>query len=184
MRTAVLLIAVLIAACTTAGCNEPHTDVQLTGSLIYGECGEVLPWEPAFASWVELEATDAVMRFQSGSNNITAENDTLLFVIDDARALFDDLSTPIAVGDREYDGAGASANFTLPKKCPNELYLSVYLHGTLTFEALSPKRHGPIRGTFVGEARDQRNDEIVGSALQLHFDFERSSRTPWQVFSN
>lgn len=184
MRTALLLILVSLTAALSAGCNTPRTDVQLTGSLVYGDCGEVLPWEPRFASWAEIEATDAVMRFQSSSNNLTVENDALLFVINDAFSLFQDPTVAIEVGDREYDDARASANLTLPVTCPDDTTLSVYLHGTLTFEELSPKRNGPIRGTFLGEARDQRTQEVLGSSVQLHFDFERSARTPWQVFSN
>lgn len=184
MRTAVLCTLMVFAAAMAAGCNNPHTDVQLTGSLIYGDCGEVLPWKPAFASWAEIDATDAVMRFQSGKNNMSAVNDALLFVIDDALSLFQGPNTTIEVGDREYDGARASANLTLPLTCPDDASLSVFLHGTLTFDELSPKRNGPVRGTFIGEARDQRTQEVLGSSVQLHFDFERSTRTPWQVFSN
>src|SRR5699024_8797838 len=110
--------------------------------------------------------------------------DSLIFVINDARALLDDPTTPIDVGDREYDDARASANFVLWAACPDEPSLSVYLHGTLQFDVLSQEKEGPIRGTFTGEARDQRTQEVIGSNIELSFDFQRSQRTPWQPYTS
>lgn len=183
MRTAILIASLLIGILGCSGCQEPYTDVQLTGSLPYGECGEILPWSARFASWAETNATDAVMRFQTHSNNAHVKNDTLLFVIKDAKSLMDDPTTPIDVGDREYADAGASANLAFWASCPDEYALSVYLHGTLQFDELSRDKDGPIRGTFTGEARDQRTGEVLGAGVQLSFDFERSERTPWQAYT-
>jgi len=182
MRIAPLASLVLISSFAVSACQEPHTDVQLTGSLVYGSCGEILPWSANFASWAETSATDAVMRFQTYSNNAHVTNNTLLFVIDDALALMADPTTPIEVGDREYDGARASANLAFWSTCPDDYSLSVYLHGTLQFQEISGKEKGPIRGSFQGEARDQRTGEVLGSDVQHTFDFERSERTPWQPY--
>lgn len=165
------------------GCNEPLTDVELTGSITYGDCGEILPWSPRFASWAETNATDAIMRFQTYSNNAHVKNNTLLFVINDAAALMEDPSTPIEVGDREYDDARASANLAFWRACEDEYELSVFLHGTLQFDELSGEKNGLIQGSFTGEARDQRTGDVLGDNVTLTFSFERSQKTPWQVFS-
>lgn len=183
MRTVIGLTWIVFAAMFGVACSEPHTDVQFTGSLTYGTCGEVLPWTPGFAMWTETNATDAVMRFEHHSIDSLSPNDTLTFVINDAISLLESPTTPITVGDREYTDARASANFALSVQCPDDISLSVYLHGTLVFEALSSAKNGPIRGTFTGDAHDQRTDEVIGTGLELYFDFERSTRTPWQPFN-
>lgn len=154
----------------------------MTGSLTYGSCGEVLPWSPRFASWAETEASDAVMRFQTYSNNAQVKNNILLFVIDDVADLMENPNVAIDVGDREYDDARASANLALWHRCEDDYELSVYLHGTLQFDELSPKKNGRIEGNFSGEARDQRTGDVIGNNVQLYFSFERSQHTPAQPF--
>lgn len=176
------LVALVVCAAAFSGCTELNTTVTLDGSLVAGECGELLPWSLPFATWTDTGEADAVLRLQSVPGSSSSAKDTIVFVIDQKASLYDALGVPIEVGDREFAGAQASGFITLPVRCPQQKSLSIQLFGDLTFETLPQKSGKPIVGHFVGEAIDTRNQEILSTDLTIQFDFPRKFQTPWQTY--
>lgn len=167
----------LLSACTTL-----HTDVEVSGSLIYGECGEVLPWNPPFATWTDTQGADGMLRIQSAPGPASSADDVLSFIITDPIALYDTTGQAIEVGDRYHAGTRASGSIAFPVRCPNDKTLAVQLHGDLIFEELAKKTGGRIVGHFDGQAIDGRTGAILSDDLMIHFDFPRRFQTPWQTF--
>lgn len=174
-----LLSSLLGSLLATAGCNTGEMHAEVTGSLVYGECGEVLPWHPRRAIWTKTGEAGALLRFQTTLGAARDTDDTLTFVIDDHQRLADELGQPIEVGDRHYTDARASGSITLRDRCPDETTLAVQLHGTLVFEAFDVSQGGRIAGHFDGTAVDGRTGESISSGLAVVFDFEHHERPPW-----
>lgn len=183
MHRAPLLFVSLILGCGLfAGCTPLHTTVEVTGSLTYGSCGEVLPWSPPFATWTATGDADGMLRIQSLAGPASAADDVITFVINEPEALHGTIGQPVDVGDRYRAGARASGSVTFPIRCPEEKTLAVQLHGDLIFDELSPKTSGRIAGSFDGIAIDARSGDVLSPDLQIHFDFPRRFQTPWQTF--
>lgn len=183
MRTWLRFTLYVGCAALLLACGDPPGDASVTGSIQYGNCGEVLPWEPVQQIWSEQLSDDAVIRFHSRLDTTRVANDSLVFVIDDRQALFDNPTVPIDVGDREYERTRASANLTLAAMCPDDRGLSVYLHGVLQLTELSREEDGPVRGYFEGRAVDQRTGATIGEHVRLDFDFNRDKKAWRQSFS-
>ena len=179
MTTRILPLILFCGALGLAGCGTGDMHAEVTGSLIYGECGEVLPWSPRYAIWRKNGEAGGLLRFQSALGAAESAEDTLTFVIDDHQSIPDTLGQPIEVGDRHYTDARASGSATFRHLCPGERTLAVQLHGTLTFEVFDPSSRGRIAGRFDGTAIDGRSGETIGSGLAVDFDFEPRERPPW-----
>lgn len=174
-----LLCGALVGALATAGCGSGDMHAEVTGSLIYGSCGEVLPWSPRDAVWLKTGEAGGLLRFQSTLGAAAPPDDTLTFVIDDHQSLADTLGQAIDVGDRFHTDVRASGSATFLERCPDERTLAVQLHGTLNFEAFNPSPGGRIAGHFDGTALDARTGESLSDGLRVDFDFEPRERVPW-----
>src|SRR5690554_818031 len=181
-RLPLMLASLALGGSLISGCNPLHTTVEITGSLVYGSCGEVLPWNPPFATWTDTGGADGMLRIQSFAGPASSADDVVTFIIDDPEALHGTLGQPIEVGDRYHAGTRASGSITLPVRCPEEKALAVQLHGDLIFDELSPKTSGRVVGHFDGVAIDARSGDTIGSSVLIHFDFPRRYQTPWQTF--
>lgn len=181
-RARLLLASLALSGSLLAGCNPLHTTVEVTGSLVYGSCGEVLPWSPPFATWTDTGNADGMLRIQSFAGPASSADDVITFIIEDPQALHGTLGQPVEVGDRYYAGTRASGSITLPVRCPDDKTLAVQLHGDLIFDELSPKTSGRIVGHFDGVAIDARSGNTLSPSLQIQFDFPRRFQTPWQTF--
>lgn len=183
MRTIAPLSALLFAALlVSTGCTELNTEIEITGSLVAGECGEILPWSPPFATWTDTGEADAMLRIQSLPGPSSSAEDTIVFIINDKAALADAVETPIVVGDREYGGAQASGHVTLPVRCPDQKSLAIQLFGELQFEDVSGKHGQRIVGAFIGQALNPRDEEVLGESVTIRFDFPHRFQTPWQSY--
>lgn len=181
-RIALRPIALIALASSVLGCNPLHTNVEVTGSLTYGSCGEVLPWHPTFATWTDTGEADAMFRIQSLPGPASSADDAIVFIIDDAPTLPAAEGTPIEVGDRRYAGARASGFMTFPNRCPNDKTLSAQLLGTLTFTEFAQKTGKRMDGYFEGVVVNARTGDPIGSDIRIDFSFPRRFQTPWQTF--
>lgn len=179
-----LLFALLtgLLAIHAAACTSLDTHVEITGSLHYGSCGDILPWEPTFATWTDTGGADGMLRIQSLPGPVSAADDTIAFIINNPEELYDTLGQAIEVGDRYRGGAPASGSIAFPVRCPEEKSLAVQLHGDLVFQELSPNTRGRVIGYFEGTAIDGRTSDELSDHLRIDFDFPRRFQAPWQTF--
>lgn len=173
---------VITSALTSTACTELATNIQITGSLVAGDCGEILPWEPPFATWTDTGGADAMFRIQSLPGPSSSAEDTVVFIIDQKQELKNELSTPIEVGDREFAGTRASGHITLPVRCPEIKDFPIQLFGELVFDEVAEKHGQRFVGYFEGEAVNPRTQEVVGANVRIDFDFPHRFQTPWQTY--
>lgn len=182
IRIVAKMLVPLALGAGALGCNPLHTTVDVTGSLTYGACGEVLPWSPDFATWTDTGEADGMLRIQSKPGPASSADDSIVFIINDAQNLPNDIGTDIEVGDRRYAGARASGSMAFPVRCPQEKYFAPQLLGTLTFTTFARKSGKRMDGYFEGVVVNARTGEEIGTNVRIDFSFPRRFQTPWQTF--